>query len=91
MIWISLRDIGSGSNISFIPMAKPITIVRVLYDAQEWIVACEDGTFATSRHDTREAAVGTARKHADANRPSLLRVFREDGTLEGEFRYVARV
>ncbi|PYO92116.1 MAG: hypothetical protein DMD62_14045 [Gemmatimonadetes bacterium] len=66
---------------------KAVTVCSVRWSPPVWIASCEDGSFAQSRHPTREEAIWAARQHAHKCRPSVVRIYREDGSVEIEHPY----
>jgi len=67
-----------------------VTVCNVRWDASHWIVSCEDGSFAQTKHETRENAIWAGRQHAHKCRPSVLRIHKMDGSLESEYSYPKR-
>ncbi len=47
-----------------------------------WKVLCEGDAVAASEHETKDAAIATAKAMAEARPGSLVKVHREDNTIE---------
>lgn len=47
-----------------------------------WKVLCEGAAVAASEHETKDAAIATAKAMAEARPGSLVKVHREDNTIE---------
>ena len=71
-------------------LAKPVTICTVRWKNPRWVVSCEDGSFVPSEHASHDDAVWTGGRHADHNRPSLLRIYRKNGSFEREHAYAVK-
>lgn len=64
-------------------------VYHVTYSTDDdmWRVAFEDAERASSRHDTKQAAVDAGRKLAQNQMPSQLIVHNQDGTFQREYTY----
>jgi hypothetical protein len=68
-------------------MTKITTRYVIARRRGRWVTYCQSGSLFHSEHETREEAIWDGRRHAGANRPSVLSVRREDGSVEAEFLY----
>ena len=68
-------------------MTKTTTRYIVPWSTGRWVIYCQSGSRAQNAYETREAAIWDGRHQAGTNRPSVLRVCREDGSVEAEFLY----
>ena len=68
-----------------------MTVCSILWRDPRWVVACEDGYFVQSDHLNRDEAIWTGGRQANQHRPSLLRIYKKDGSLEREHPYFAKL
>ncbi len=69
-------------------MAKPKrTTYHVTKDGDTWKVKRRCAERASSRHDTKKAAVDRAREIAKNQMPSQIIVHKEDGVIQTEYTY----
>ena len=68
-------------------MHNAIPVFSVEFDGVQWILGSLDGLFSLRTFVNRNDAMWNARKRAEDYRPSILRVIRQDGSLEAEFAY----
>ena len=70
-----------------IVVARQLSVCRVEWDGVQWIVHCDGDSLPWPTYVNRDDAIWAARQRADRLRPSLLRVYRQDGALVSEFTY----
>lgn len=63
------------------------TVYHVKPDGDEWAVEAEGASRASSRHDTKKAAVEEGRSLAAKKTPSRLVIHRSDGTVQRQHAY----
>jgi hypothetical protein len=66
---------------------EPTTRYIVAWRSGQWVIYCQSGSLFHSVHDTREAAIWEGRRHAAKNRPSVLSVRNQEGSVEAEYLY----
>lgn len=83
---LDARSEGSGKK-NRDGSLRPKVIYHVKPDGEVWTIEAEDGQRASSRHDTKKAALGAARELANRHAPSRLVIHRSDGTIQRQHAY----
>lgn len=67
--------------------SEEMVTYHVTPNGEGWSVGAENGDQATSRHDTKRAALSAARDLANRRTPSRLVIHRMDGTIQSQHSY----